>query len=125
MSQNAARRVAVARAEGQHRGGKEPRTDGQPKPRRYRPGTVVLREIRRYQRTTELLIRRVPFDHLVREIVQNLWHSGFLLRVLPAAVTALQEAAEAYLVLLFEDTNLCAIHAGWVTIMPKDIQLAR
>ena len=111
MSQNAARRAAAARAEAQHRGGKEPRTDGQPKPRKYRPGTVALREIRKYQRTTELLIRRVPFDRLVREIVQDLWHGGFLLRVSPAAVTALEVAAEAYLVLLFEDTNLCTIHA--------------
>ena len=79
------------------------------KPRRYRLGTVVLREIRKYQRTTELLIRRVPFDHLVREIVQDMWHTGFLMRVSPAAVTALQEAAEAYLVLLFEDTT-CALY---------------
>ena len=111
MSQNVARRVAVARAEAWHRGGKEPRTDGQLKPRRYRLGTVALREIRKYQRTTELLIGRAPFDRQVREIVQILRNGGFLLRVSPAAVTALQEAAEAYLVLLFEDTNMCTIHA--------------
>ena len=104
-------------------GHKELRTGGKPKPRRYRPGTVVLREIRRYQRMTELLIRREPFDQLVREIVQDLGRPT--LRVSPAAVTVLHEAAEAHLVLLFEDTNLCTIHARWVTIMPKDIQLAR
>ena len=92
------------------------------KPHRYRPGTVALREIRRYQKSTELLIRKVPFQRLVREIAQ-----GFKtdLRFQGTAIEALQEAAEAYLIGLFEDTNLCAIHAKRVTIMPKDIQLAR
>ncbi|CAO2599253.1 Histone H3 [Lemmus lemmus] len=88
-----------------------PATGGVKKPHRYRPGTVALREIRRYQKSTELLIRKLPFQRLVREI--------------SSAVMALQEASEAYLVGLFEDTNLCAIHAKRVTIMPKDIQLAR
>ncbi|GMH99232.1 hypothetical protein TrLO_g16027 [Triparma laevis f. longispina] len=76
-----------------------PATGGVKKPHRYRPGTVALREIRRYQKSTELLIRKLPFQRL--------------------------EAAEAYLVGLFEDTNLCAIHAKRITIMPKDIQLTR
>ena len=67
----------------------------------------------------------MPSDRLVRELVQDLWHGGHVLRILPAAVTALQEAAEVYLVLLFEDTNLCTIHAKRVTIIPKDIQLAQ
>ena len=124
LSQNEARRVAAARAEARHRGGKEPRTDAK-KSRRYRLGTVALRDIRRYQRSTELLIRRAPFDCLVRELVQDMQHRGIELRVSPMVVTALQEAAEAYLVLLFEDTNLCATHAKRVTIMPKDIQLVR
>ena len=119
LSRNEARRLA-ARAEARRRGGKEPRTNA-PKPKRYRPGTVALREIRRYQWSTELLIRRAPFDRLIGE---GLLRGGHELRILPAAITALQEAAEAYLVLLFEDTNLCAIHAKHVTIMPKDIQLA-
>ena len=110
LSQNEARRAAAARAEARRRGGKELRTDAK-KPRRYRPGTVALRDIRRYQRLTELLIRRAPFDHLVRELVQGLRHRRIELRVSPMAVTALQEAVEAYLVLLFKDTNLCAIHA--------------
>ena len=88
----------------------------------YRPGTVALREIRRYQKSTELLIRKLPFQRLVREIAQDYKTD---LRFQSAAIGALQEACEAYLVSLFEDTNLCAIHAKRVTIMPKDIQLAR
>ena len=85
-------------------------------------GTVALREIRRYQKSTELLIRKLPFQRLIREIAQDFKTE---LRFQSSAVLALQEAAEAYLVGLFEDTNLCAIHAKRVTIMPKDIQLAR
>ena len=92
------------------------------KPHRYRPGTVALREIRKYQKSTELLIRKLPFQRLVREIAQDFKTD---LRFQSSAVLALQEASEAYLVGLFEDTNLCAIHAKRVTIMPKDIQLAR
>ena len=92
------------------------------KPMRWRPGTVALREIRRYQKSTELLIRKLPFNRLVREIAQDFKTD---LRLQPQAIAALQEAAEAYLVGLFEDTNLCGIHAKRVTIMPKDIQLAR
>ena len=93
-----------------------PATGGVKKPHRYRPGTVALREIRRYQKSTELLIRKLPFQRLVREIAQEFKTD---LRFQGSAVLALQEAAEAYLVGLFEDTNLCAIHAKRVTIMPK------
>ena len=89
---------------------------------RYRPGTVALREIRRYQKTAELLIRKLPFNRLVREVTQDFKTD---LRFQAQAIMALQEAAEAYLVRLFDDTNLCAIHAKRVTIMPKDMQLAR
>ena len=96
-----------------------PATGGVKKPHRYRTGTVALREIRRYQKSTELLIRKLPFQ---REIAQDFKTD---LRFQSSAVLALQEASEAYLVGLFEDTNLCAIHAKRVTIMPKDIQLAR
>ena len=85
-------------------------------------GTVALREIRRYQKSTELLIRKLPFQRLVREIAQDFKTD---LRFQGSAVLALQEATEAYLVGLFEDTNLAAIHAKRVTIQPKDIQLAR
>ena len=92
------------------------------KPHRYRPGTVALREIRKYQKSTELLIRKLPFQRLVREVAQDFKND---LRFQGSAVMALQEAAEAYLVSLFEDTNLCAIHAKRVTIMPRDMQLAR
>ena len=99
-----------------------PATGGVKKPHRYRPGTVALREIRRYQKSTELLIRKLPFQRLVREIAQDFKTD---LRFQSSAVMALQEASEAYLVGLFEDTNLCAIHAKLVTIMPKDIQLTR
>lgn len=101
---------------------KNPKSDGVKKPHRYRPGTVALREIRRYQKSTELLIRKLPFQRLVREIAQDFKND---LRFQGNAVAALQEAAEAYLVGLMEDTNLCAIHAKRVTIFPKDIQLAR
>lgn len=99
-----------------------PAGDGIKKPRRFRPGTVALREIRRYQKSTELLLRKLPFQRLVREISQEFKTD---LRFQSSAVMALQEAAEAYLVGIFEDTNLCAIHAKRVTIMPRDIQLAR
>eukprot|EP00928_Gymnodinium_smaydae_P090326 TRINITY_DN7414_c0_g1_i7.p2 TRINITY_DN7414_c0_g1~~TRINITY_DN7414_c0_g1_i7.p2 ORF type:complete len:159 (+),score=45.64 TRINITY_DN7414_c0_g1_i7:66-479(+) len=92
------------------------------KPHRFRPGTVALREIRKYQKSTELLIRKLPFQRLVREIAQDMKSD---LKFQSQAVLALQEAAEAYLVGLFEDTNLCTIHAKRVTIMPKDMQLAR
>lgn len=99
-----------------------PTAGGVKKPHRYRPGTVALREIRKYQKSTDLLIRKAPFQRLVREIAQDFKTD---LRFQSTAVLALQEASEAYLVGLFEDTNLCAIHAKRVTIMPKDIQLAR
>jgi histone H3 len=89
---------------------------------RFRPGTVALREIRKYQKSTELLIRKLPFQRLVRELAQDFRSD---LRFQSSAVLALQEASEAYLVGLFEDTNLCAIHAKRVTIMPKDILLAK
>ena len=92
------------------------------KPHRFRPGVVALREIRKYQKNTELLIRKLPFQRLVREIANDFKTD---LRFQSQAILALQEASEAYLVGLFEDTNLCAIHAKRVTIMPKDIQLAR
>jgi histone H3 len=95
---------------------------GVKKPHRFRPGTVALREIRKYQKSTELLLRKLPFQRLVREIAQEFKSD---LRFQSSAVLALQEATEAYMIGLFEDTNLCAIHAKRVTIMAKDLQLAR
>lgn len=81
-----------------------------------------MREIRKYQKNTDLLIKKLPFERLVREIAQD-YKSD--IRWQGVAVMALQESAEAYLVGLYEDSNLCSIHAKRVTIMPKDIQLAR
>jgi histone H3 len=99
-----------------------PSNGGLRRPHRYRPGTVALREIRRYQKSTDLLLRKAPFQRLVREIMQDMKSD---LRCQSTAILALQEAAESYLISLFEDANLCAIHAKRVTIMPKDIELAR
>jgi histone H3 len=101
-----------------------PPQGGVKKPHRYRPGTVALREIRRFQKTTDLLIRKAPFQRLVREITQNLFPNKDL-RFQSLAVLALQEASEAYMIGMFEDTNLAALHAKRVTIMPRDIFLAR
>ena len=98
------------------------KTLAQHQPHRYQPGMVALREIRRYQKSMELLIHKLPFQCLVREILQGF---GVGFRVTPAMMMALQEAAEVYVVQLLEDLNLCAIHAKRITIQPKDIQLAR
>ncbi|KAM0752627.1 histone-fold-containing protein [Meredithblackwellia eburnea MCA 4105] len=106
----------------------DPITPGK-KPHRYRPGTIALREIRKYQKTTELLIRRLPFARLVREIASDYFESDEMgqvgLRWQSSALLALQEATEAYLIHLFEDSNLCALHAKRVTIMQRDMQLVR
>ena len=99
-----------------------PAMDGVKKPHRYRPGTVALREIRKYQKSTELLIRKLPFQRLVREITQDFKSD---LRYQGSAVLALQEATEAYIIGIFEDTNLNAIHAKRVTIIPKDVKLTQ
>ena len=99
-----------------------PATGGVKKPHRYRPGTVALQEIRKYQKSAKLLIRKMPFQRLVREIVQDFKTD---LQFQSIMVLTLQEASEAYLVRLFESTNLCAIHAKRVTIMPEDMELAR
>ena len=85
-------------------------------------GTVALCEIHRHQKSNNLLIHKLPFQCLVREIAYDFKKdSGYQ----GSAVLALQEASEAYLLGLMEDTNLCAIHSKRVTIMPKDIQLSR
>eukprot|EP00052_Salpingoeca_macrocollata_P018521 m.152099 g.152099 ORF g.152099 m.152099 type:complete len:133 (-) comp20717_c1_seq4:21-419(-) len=104
------------------------RRPGDPLPqtpkRRFRPGTKALREIRAYQKSTALLMRKLPFSRVVREVATPFCVTGDL-RWQALALLALQEAAEAFLVHLFEDANLCAIHAKRVTIQVKDIQLAR
>ena len=92
------------------------------KPHRYRAGMAALNDIHHFQKNTALLIRKLPFQRLVREIAQDFKTD---LRFQSAAILCLQEVAEAYLLRLFDDANLCAIHARRVTIMPRDIQLAR
>ena len=99
------------------------------KPHRYRPGTVALREIRRYQHGTELLIRKAPFSRLVREILDDIQkgmdNERRVDRWTSESIGALQEASEAYTTSLFEDTNLATIASKRVTVMPKDMQLVR
>lgn len=113
----APRRRAVSQSRG---GGSSSRAE--PVRRRYRPGVQALREIRKYQKSTKLLIRKLPFQRLVRSIADDHFVG---LRFQESAVLALQQAAEAYIVDLFIDSNLCAVHAKRVTVMPKDMQLAR
>ncbi|KAH6624922.1 histone H3-like protein [Chaetomium sp. MPI-SDFR-AT-0129] len=118
--------VAAASAKRQRKSDVQPGDPiPQPKKRRYRPGTLALKEIRRYQANTDLLMSKLPFARLVREIALQYQPEREELRWQSQAILALQESAEAFLVHLFEDTNLCAIHAKRVTIMQKDIQLAR
>ncbi len=93
------------------------------KPHRYCPGTVALHEICRYQKSTDLLIHKLPFQRLVRDIAQSFKIWGEVPRFQSTAVLALQETSEAFLVGVFKDTNLCAIHAKLVTIMNRDMQL--
>ena len=95
---------------------------GDKKRKGFKPGTVTLREIKRYQKTTDMLLPRAPFQRLVRSIVTDMDHE---LRFQSQALQALQEASEAYIVGVFEDTNLCAIHAKRMTVFKKDMDLAR
>ena len=129
QAQQQARKGMAAKKVTAAPGPKKAPAGGVRKPHRFRPGTVALKEIQRYQKSTELLIRKLPFQRLVREIAGDplVVPSSMVgkIRFQSNAIKALQESCEAYLVGLFEDTNLCAIHAKRVTIMPKDIQLAR
>ena len=120
------------------KGGKQPHkhmlhktTGGIKKPHRYHPGLLPLREIRRYQQSTESLIRKTPFNKLIKEISQEYricpegpGTPSVQVRFQSTALAALQEAAENYLVGLFEDMNLLAVHTKRVTVMPRDIRLA-
>ena len=108
---------------GQRRGhpGKPPQGRVRKK-RRFRPGTVVLREISRYQKSTELLIRKLPFQRLVREVVWTMWPEETI-RFQSAALLAIQEASEAFLVQMFSVANEIAIHAKRQTVMEKDLML--
>ncbi|VDM44200.1 unnamed protein product [Toxocara canis] len=102
-----------------------PRKEESIKKRRFKPGQRALQQIRKLQRTTELLMPRAPFMRLVREIARQVAPNHNDLRFQSAAISALQEATEAYLTMLFEDCNLAAIHAKRVTIFPKDMQIVR
>ena len=94
------------------------------KKRYYRPGTVALREIRKYQKSTDLLIRKLPFQRLVREIAADL-KTDLYPKFKSTALSALQESTESFLSNFLETSNMCAIHSNRVTLMVKDIQLAR
>lgn len=101
---------------------KAPSTSGGiKKPHRFRPGTVALREIRKYQKNTDLLMRKLPFSRLVREIAQDFKTD---LRFQAAAILALQEASEAYIISVLEDSYLGTLHTKRVTLQPKDVELA-
>ena len=92
------------------------------KTKKMRWGLKALKEIKKYQSNTEMLIRRLPFQRVVKEIIQKVQND---VRLQSTAMLALQEAGEMFLVGLLEQSNLCALHAKRVTIMPKDVQLAR
>ena len=101
-----------------------PPKGGVRKPRRFRPGTVALREIRKYQKSTDLLIRKVTFQRLVREICRGFTKTlGYELRFQSLALEALQEGAEAYLVNMFDQCNHICLHSKRVTLQVKDILL--
>jgi histone H3 len=116
------KKVAPAKGGVKPAGSQKSQMDGEKRKIRYKPGTVALREIKRYQRSTNLLLPRAPFQRVVRSIVME--HDNSL-RFQSQALVALQEAAEAYLVGIFEDANLCCIHARRVTIRKQDMELAR
>ncbi len=93
------------------------------KPHRWRPGTVAAREIRKFQKTTDLFIRKAPFQHLVQEIIQDMSRKSDL-QMQSTALLALQEAVEYFMVDVFNNTNLCVLHGKRKTIMVKDLVLA-
>ena len=106
---------------------KKPKKGGEIfKPRRYRPGTVALREIRRYQTSTDLLIPKLNFQRLIKEILHvecKELHLGHSKKIQSTAVLALQHAAEQYVTELFEKSQQAAIHGKRVTVVPQDLQL--
>ncbi len=95
---------------------------GKRKKRTFKRGTKALREIRQYQKSTELLLRKLPFQRLVREVAGDVKSD---LRFQASAMAAMQEASEAYLAVIMEETNQIAIHTKRQTISDKDMQLAR
>ncbi len=97
----------------------------QPAPRRLRQGTLALREIRHYQKTTMLLLRRAPFARLVREVLVETHPTGPGFRWQVGAIECLQEASEAYLIHFMSDAYLCSLHAKRVTLMKQDFFLIK
>lgn len=97
-------------------------SSGMKKSFRWRPGTVALREVRKLQKSTDLLVQKAPFSRLVREVAES--HKAGL-RFQASAVAAIQEATESFVVSLLSDANLTALHANRVTAMPRDLQLVR
>jgi len=95
---------------------------GVKKVHRFRPGTVALRQIAKMQKSTDLLLRKAPFQRLVREVATSQKEG---LRFAASAIAAIQEATESYVVSLLSDANLCALHTRRVTAMPRDLHLAR
>ncbi|KAL3981923.1 Core histone H2A/H2B/H3/H4 family protein [Acanthocheilonema viteae] len=117
--------------QGMNRSGGRPRyghkvvRDSKKRSRRYRPGAKALKEIRKYQKSTNLLVRKLPFARLVKEIANEVTSTTERCRFAVEAIAALQEASEAFLVQIFENALLCSQHAKRVTVMPRDIQLVR
>ncbi|CDW87275.1 histone h3 [Stylonychia lemnae] len=99
-----------------------PANQSKKKMKRFKPGQLALKQIKKLQSSTDLLVKKLPFQRLVREIARS---SNPEIRFSIQGLLALQEAAECFLVGLFEDCHQCAIHANRVTVMPKDMQLAR
>jgi len=96
------------------------------KKKRRKAGTVALRQIKYYQETTNLLLRCLPFERLVKEIAESLTSDGTQkYRWKLSALQVLQYAVESYLTALLEDTNKAAVHAKRVTIRPEDMRLVR
>lgn len=121
ITKSPAHRGAIAKKSAKKPEKTAPTNSGVKKPHRWRPGTVAIREIKRYQKSVKLLIRKAPFHRFVRELGAQFKHD---LRFQPQALEAIQEAAEAYMVGVFEDANLCVLHAKRSTILPKDLHLA-
>ena len=121
--QTAIKSKSARRSLGQKKGKKAPRSSqGAKKSFRWKPGTVALREVKRLQKSTELLVQKAPFARLVREVAEQ--HKAGL-RFQAAAIAAIQDATESFVVSLLSDANLSALHANRVTAMPRDLQLVR
>lgn len=127
-TKNTSRKTTTTKAPRVAKASKAPKAEGgaeakkERKVHRWRPGTVALREIKKYQRSTELLLRKSPVQRVIREIAQT--HKDDL-RFKKSAILSVQEAVEQYMTELFADANLIAIHSQRVTVSPADLQLAR